>query len=69
MRGVHGGLTNLPPGHAAVLDFVADRPVELPRTPEDALGGHLAPAAMPVAPTLDGTATADVEASCGATCP
>ncbi len=58
VRGVHGGLTNLPQVMQAVLDFVADRPVELPRTPEDALGGHLAPAAMPVAPTLDGTATA-----------
>ena len=42
----------------AVLDFVADRPVELPRTAADALGGHLAPSAVPVAPNLDGTTAA-----------
>ena len=58
VRGVHGGLTNLPPVMRAVLDFVADRPVDLPRTAADALGGHLAPSALPVAPNLDGTTAA-----------
>jgi pimeloyl-ACP methyl ester carboxylesterase len=59
VRGVHGGLPNIPAVYEAVLRHLGGKDMELARTPQEALSGHLgeAPGASE-APALDGTRTA-----------
>jgi hypothetical protein len=60
VKGVHGGLTNIPAVYNDVFRWLRHEPMtSLPTTPEDALGGHLsAEAGGSEAPHLDGTARA-----------
>jgi hypothetical protein len=56
VRGVHGGLTNIPAVYQDVFRWLADEPLQLPDSPEGALAGHLAEADVSDAPALDGSA-------------
>ena len=56
VRGVHGGLPNIQAVYEAVFAFLQDGRMTLPRTPEEALSGHLSVGAASPTPTLDGTA-------------
>lgn len=59
VRGVHGGLTNLPDVYEEVFRWLRDEPLKLPDTPEGGLSRHLAPGAgQSEAPHLDGTGRA-----------
>lgn len=55
VRGVHGGLTNIPAVYNDVFRWLADEPLELPDTPEGALSVHLAADDVSETPTLDGS--------------
>ena len=56
MKGVHGGLPNIPAVYSAVFRWLREEEVDLPATPHEALSGHLAPGeAESEAPHLDGT--------------
>jgi pimeloyl-ACP methyl ester carboxylesterase len=57
VRGVHGGLPNIPAVYNAIFDIINERDVELATTPAQALSEHLAPSSSTSeAPHLDGTA-------------
>ncbi len=56
VKGVHGGLPNIPAVYSAVFRWLREEEVDLPATPHEALSGHLAPGeAESEAPHLDGT--------------
>jgi pimeloyl-ACP methyl ester carboxylesterase len=56
VRGVHGGLTNIPDVYEEVFRWLREESLELPDTPEGALSRHLAPGVgESEAPHLDGT--------------
>lgn len=59
VKGVHGGLTNIPEVWEDVFRWLREEPLKLPETPEEALARHLAPGeGESEAPHLDGTAGA-----------
>jgi pimeloyl-ACP methyl ester carboxylesterase len=59
MRGVHGGLPNIPAVYEAVFNYLADKDPGLATTPRDALSSHLsADVTSSTAPNLDGSALA-----------
>jgi pimeloyl-ACP methyl ester carboxylesterase len=59
IRGVHGGLPNIPAVYKAVFDIINQRNVELATTPAQALSDHLAPSSTTSeTPNLDGTTLA-----------
>jgi pimeloyl-ACP methyl ester carboxylesterase len=61
VRGVHGGLPNVPAVSAAVFKYLSGQDMGLAATPEEALAGHLGVddlSAASSAPALDGTAVA-----------
>lgn len=56
VRGVHGGLTNIPAVYEDVFRWLNGKAPALPDSPEGALAQHLAPGSgESVAPSLDGT--------------
>lgn len=56
VKGVHGGLTNIPAVYNDVFRWLNEEEPELPDSPEMALSQHLAPGEdESVAPSLDGT--------------
>lgn len=56
VRGVHGGLTNIPAVYEDVFHWLNDEKLRLPDSPQGALAQHLAPGeGESVAPGLDGT--------------
>jgi pimeloyl-ACP methyl ester carboxylesterase len=56
VRGVHGGLTNIPAVYEDIFCWFNDEALKLPDIPEGALAQHLAPGAdQSEAPSLDGT--------------
>ena len=55
VRGVHGGLTNIPAVYESVFAFLTGGAMTLPRTPEDALRSELATTDVSAAPHLDGS--------------
>jgi pimeloyl-ACP methyl ester carboxylesterase len=55
VRGVHGGLPNIPAVYEDVMRCLKGKTMELPKTPADALSGHLAAPNQSEAPYLDGT--------------
>lgn len=56
VRGVHGGLTNIPAVYKDVFRWLHGEALALPDSPEGALSQHLAPGdGESVAPSLDGT--------------
>lgn len=58
VRGVHGGLTNIPAVYNDVFRWLKNEEPMLPNSPEGALSQHLAPEDNEsIAPNLDGTAT------------
>lgn len=60
VRGVHGGLPNIPQVYEDVFRWLNDEPLQLPDTVEGALSQHLAPGdGESEAPHLDGTARAN----------
>ena len=58
VRGVHGGLPNIPAVSEDVLRCLKNEAMQLPRTARAALGGHLGEEASR-APHLDGSALAN----------
>lgn len=59
VRGVHGGLTNIPAVYDDVFRWLKEKEVQLSDSPEAALSQHLAPGdSESLAPNLDGTAKA-----------
>lgn len=56
VKGVHGGLTNIPEVYSGVFDWLNGQPLNLPDSVNKALAGHLAPGSGSEAPHLDGTA-------------
>lgn len=58
VKGVHGGLPNIPAVYEAVFAFLGNGDVTLDRTPTEALSRHLAVSQFSDAPALDGTARA-----------
>jgi pimeloyl-ACP methyl ester carboxylesterase len=59
VKGVHGGLQNLPAVSRDVLAWLTDKDLRLSQTPEDALGSHLSADEPNPAPNLDGTSASD----------
>ncbi len=56
VKGVHGGLPNLPPVYNDVFQWLNGKSLSLPKTIKEALSQHLGPAAgQSEAPHLDGT--------------
>jgi pimeloyl-ACP methyl ester carboxylesterase len=56
VRGVHGGLTNIPAVYEDIFRWLNEEEPELPDSPEGALSQHLAPGdGESVAPSLDGS--------------
>jgi pimeloyl-ACP methyl ester carboxylesterase len=56
VKGVHGGLTNIPAVYEEVFRWLKGKDLRLPDSPRQALAGHLAPAeGESEAPSLDGT--------------
>ena len=56
VKGVHGGLPNIPGVYNDVFHWLKKEDLELPKTPHEALSGHLAPGeSESEAPNLDGT--------------
>jgi pimeloyl-ACP methyl ester carboxylesterase len=55
IKGVHGGLTNIPDVYSGVFDWLNGQPVNLPDTVNRALAEHLSPGSASEAPHLDGT--------------
>jgi hypothetical protein len=55
VKGIHGGLPNIPGVYEDVFRWLNEEPMELPSDPSDALSRHLAAAAASEAPHLDGT--------------
>jgi pimeloyl-ACP methyl ester carboxylesterase len=55
IRGVHGGLTNIPAVYNDVFQWLNEAPLELPDTEASALSGHLDFSSTSEAPHLDGT--------------
>jgi hypothetical protein len=60
VKGVHGGLPNLPAVSQDVLAWLTGNSLQLSQTPEDALGSHLSADAPTPAPNLDGTGASDL---------
>jgi pimeloyl-ACP methyl ester carboxylesterase len=58
VKGVHGGLTNIPAVSQDIFRWLRGKPLQLPSTPAGALSQHLADEATSEAPHLDGTAAA-----------
>ena len=58
VRGVHGGLTNIPGVYEDVFRWLNGKSLQLPDSPEGALGGHLGGEAESETPHLDGSAAA-----------
>ncbi|MCP2364237.1 hypothetical protein HD597_011257 [Nonomuraea thailandensis] len=58
VRGVHGGLLNIPAAGQAALAWVTGEEPDLPDTPVAALASHLADPMSSAAPHLDGTSKA-----------
>jgi pimeloyl-ACP methyl ester carboxylesterase len=60
VRGVHGGLPNIPAVYEAVFRHLSGQEMDLARTPKEALSGHLGLGGDEAseAPALDGTAIA-----------
>ncbi len=57
VKGVHGGLPNIPAVQKAVFEWLNEEPMSLPATVHEALSVHLAPGEdQSAAPNLDGTA-------------
>jgi pimeloyl-ACP methyl ester carboxylesterase len=56
VRGVHGGLPNIPAVYEDVFRCLKGKPMQLPKIVADALSGHLAGPNPSDAPYLDGTA-------------
>lgn len=59
VRGVHGGLTNIPAVYEDVFRFLNAESMKLPANPANALSAHLADSDASEAPHLDGSARAD----------
>lgn len=58
VRGVHGGLTNIPAAYKEALRWLNGESLELPDTQAQALSRHLAADGTSAAPNLDGSARA-----------
>jgi pimeloyl-ACP methyl ester carboxylesterase len=58
VKGVHGGLPNIPAVYNNVFRYLRDKPMDLPKTVKEALSAHLSAKAGSEAPHLDGTANA-----------
>jgi pimeloyl-ACP methyl ester carboxylesterase len=57
VKGVHGGLVNIPAVYNAVFDFLSGNDMSLPASPKAARSSHLAPGVHATeTPALDGTA-------------
>jgi hypothetical protein len=59
VKGVHGGLTNIPIVYEGVFKWLNGLDPELATTPAQALSGHLSSGTVSTAPSLDGTALAN----------
>lgn len=59
VRGIHGGLPNMPPVFEDVFRCLRGERMRLPESPEDALSQHMAMEEPSSAPHLDATAAAD----------
>jgi hypothetical protein len=55
VRGVHGGLTNIPAVYESVFAFLTGGAMTLPSTPEEALQPELATTDVSATPHLDGS--------------
>ena len=55
VKGVHGGLTNIPAVYEDVFRCLKNETMQLPRTPTEALSEHLAESAASATPHLDGS--------------
>jgi len=58
VKGVHGGLPNIPSVYGDVFNWLREKPLLLPDSVDGALSGHLAGPEESEAPHLDGTASA-----------
>lgn len=58
VRGIHGGLPNVPAVYEDVFRWLNEKSLLLPDTPAQALASHLSGASESAAPHLDGTASA-----------
>jgi hypothetical protein len=58
VKGVHGGLTNIPAVYLATFEYLKGNDLPLPKTPAVALSAHLAADEASTTPTLDGSARA-----------
>jgi pimeloyl-ACP methyl ester carboxylesterase len=58
VRGVHGGLTNIPAVYNDVFSYLKGQAMQLPQTVPGALSTHLAGSVASEAPHLDGSASA-----------
>jgi hypothetical protein len=56
VKGVHGGVPNIPNVYEDVFRWLKGKSLELPDSPEGALSQHLGPLDISEAPHLDGTA-------------
>jgi pimeloyl-ACP methyl ester carboxylesterase len=61
VRGVHGGLTNIPAVYEDVFRCLKGEPMTLPSTLSEALSGHLGDSTQSEAPNLDGTAATQAQ--------
>jgi hypothetical protein len=59
VKGVHGGLPNIPSVYLDVFRWLRDQPLQLPDSVKGALSMHLAGPEQSQAPHLDGTAAVD----------
>jgi hypothetical protein len=60
VKGVHGGLPNIPAVYSDAFRWLKGKDMELPDSPEGALSQHLAGTERSETPNLDGSAAASI---------